>query len=93
MANRVLIGNRATGGQGIYVSQNGEDVLTTTNALQFDSRMAASAVVHSFGQGDIPANTSGTAYDDFTHNLGYNPLFAVRWNLSTHLSGGVATKV
>lgn len=93
MANRVLIGNRATGGQGIYVSQNGEDVLTTTNALQFDSRMAASAVVHSFGQGTVTANTSGTAFADFTHNLGYNPLFAVRWNLSTHLSGGVATKV
>jgi len=93
MANRVLIGNRATGGHGIYVSQDGDNVLDTTNALQFDSRMGASAIVHSFGQGTVVANTSGTAFADFTHNLGYNPLFAVRWNLSTHLSGGVATKV
>ena len=61
--------------------------------MQFDSRMAASAVVHSFGQGTVVANTSGTAFADFTHNLGYNPLFAVRWNLSIHLSSGVATSV
>jgi hypothetical protein len=93
MANRILIGNRATGGHGIYVSQSGENVLNTTNALQFDSRMGASVIVQSFGQGTVAANTSGTAYADFTHNLGYNPLFAVRWNLSTHLSSGVATKV
>ena len=93
MANRVLIGNRATGGHGLYVSQNGENVLDTTNALQFDSRMGASVIVQSFGQGSIAANTSGTASVDFTHSLGYNPLFAVRWNLGSHLSGGVATKV
>ena len=93
MSNRVLIGNRSTGGYGIYVSQNGENVLDTTNALQFDSRMGASLIVQSFGQGSIAANTNGNASVDFTHNLGYNPLFALRWNLSTHLSGGVATKV
>ena len=28
MANRVLMGNRATGGYGLYVSQTGENVLT-----------------------------------------------------------------
>lgn len=28
MANRVLMGNRSTGGYGLYVSQTGEDVLT-----------------------------------------------------------------
>ena len=93
MANRVLIGNRATGGQGIYVSQNGEDVLTTTNALQFDSRMGASVIVNSFAQGTITGNSSGTASADISHNLGYNPLFAVRWNTANEISGGVATKV
>jgi len=93
MSNRVLIGNRSTGGHGIYVSQNGDNVLDTTNALQFDSRMGASLIVQSFGQGSIAANTSGNASVDFTHSLGYNPLFALRWNLSTDLSSGVATKV
>ena len=28
MANRILIGNRATGGYGLYVSRSGEDVAT-----------------------------------------------------------------
>ena len=28
MANRVLIGNRSSGGYGIYVSKSGSDVLT-----------------------------------------------------------------
>ena len=93
MANRILIGNRSTGGYGVYVSQNGDNVLDTTNALQFDSRMGASLIVQSFAQGSIAANTSGTASVDITHSLGYNPLFAVRWNLSIHLSSGVATKV
>jgi hypothetical protein len=93
MANRVLIGNRATGGYGIYVSQNGENVLDTTNALQFDSRMGASVIVHSYAQGTITANTSGNASASITHNLGYNPLFAMRWNTADDLAGGVATKV
>ena len=89
MANRILIGNRATGGQGLYVSQDGDNVLTTTNAMQFDSRMAASAIVHSFAQGTI----SGNSVADITHNLGYQPLFAVRWNYGTEISNGVATQV
>jgi len=90
MANRILIGNRSTGGYGVYVSQNGENVLNTTNALQFDSRMGASLIVHSFAQGTItPAQASAS----ITHNLGYNPLFAVRWNTANEIAGGVATKV
>ena len=89
MANRILIGNRATGGQGLYVSQDGDNVLTTTNALQFDSRMAASAIVHSFAQGTI----GGNSVADITHNLGYTPTCAFRWNYGTEVSGGVATQV
>ena len=89
MANRILIGNRATGGYGIYVGQSGEDVLTTTNALQFDSRMGASTIIHSYGQGSI---AGGGAAQTITHNLGYYPLFAVRWSEPENISGGVATK-
>ena len=90
MANRILIGNRATGGQGLYVSQDGDNVLTTTNAMQFDSRMAASAIVHSFAQGTV----SGNSAVDITHNLGYTPAFAVRWNYGTEVdSNNRATQV
>ena len=31
MANRILIGNRATGGYGLYVSEPGADVLTAAH--------------------------------------------------------------
>ena len=87
MANRVLLGNRATGGYGLYVSQSGENVLDTTNALQFDSRMGASLIIHSYGQGSI---AGGASAHTITHSLGYNPLFAVRW--SETLTSGLATK-
>ncbi len=86
MANRVLLGNRSTGGYGLYVSKNGENVLTTTNALQFDSRMGASMIVHSYGQGSI---AGGGSPHTITHNLGYYPQVAIRWSES--ISGGVAT--
>ena len=88
MANRVLMGDRSTGGYGLYVSKHGDNVLTTTNSLAFDSRMGASAIVHSYGQGSISGNSNAT----ITHNLGYNPTFAVRWSDSGDISGGVATK-
>ena len=86
MANRVLIGNRATGGFGLYVSQSGDDVLTTTSAMQFDSRMGSGLIVHSYGQG----STGGLA--TITHSLGYAPLFAVRWSDEDDIVSGVATK-
>ena len=89
MVNRVLVGNRATGGYGLYVSKNGEDVLDTINALAFDSRMGASTVLHSYGQGSI---AGGGAAQSLTHNLGYNPLFALRWSNPEDISSGLATK-
>ena len=49
------MGNRSTGGYGLYVSKDGDDVLTTTNSLAFDSRMGASAIVHSYAQGSLAA--------------------------------------
>ena len=88
MANRVLVGNRSTGGYGLYVSKHGDNVLTTTNSLAFDSRMGASAIVHSYGQGSISGNSNAT----ITHNLGYTPTYAVRWSDSGDISSGVATK-
>ena len=86
MANRVLIGNRTTGGFGLYVSQSGDDVLTTTSAMQFDSRMGSGLIVHSYGQG----STGGLA--TITHSLGYAPLFAVRWSDEDDIVSGVAVR-
>ncbi len=47
MANRVLLGNRATGGQGLYVSKVGQNVLTCAdNQLLFDSRKSRTAQIY-----------------------------------------------
>ncbi|QDP49525.1 MAG: hypothetical protein GOVbin3695_54 [Prokaryotic dsDNA virus sp.] len=94
MGNRVLIGQRSSN-YGVFISKSGDNVLTTTNPLSFDSRAAESLQVHSYGQGILVpdvTNSSGTAltftYEgttysnhevDITHNLGYIPAFAVRW--------------
>jgi len=91
MANRILAGNRSTGGYGLYVSRTGEDVTSTTNPMAFDSRAASSPVIHSAGQGILASNSSSPA--TISHSLGYTPLFAVRWCTQDEISSGVATKV
>lgn len=88
MANRILAGNRASGGYGLYVSKTGEDVLTTTEGLAFDSRAGNSTGIKTMGQG----STAATA--EIVHGLSYEPLFAVRWCTSAELDGNnIATKV
>ena len=87
MANRVLIGNRATGGYGLYVSKDGDDVLTD-DGLLFDSRTGTGWGVATYGQGDIVWNGADVT---ITHNLGYNPVVAIRW--SHTITSGAATEV
>ena len=87
--NRVLLGDRATGGQGLYVSRPGDNVLTTTNPLAFDSRSACTLIVHSYGQG-IATNDTQV---NITHNMGYPPAFAVRWCSSAEIYMGFAQSV
>ena len=91
MANRVLVGKRGSD-FGLFVSKSGVDVTDTTSTtpLSFDSRAAASLIVHSYGQGillPLRGMTSFT-YDgvtytqtqvDITHGLNYHPAFMVRW--------------
>ena len=61
MANRVLLGKRGTSDFGLFVSRSGDDVLTTTNPLSFDSRAPTSLTVHSFGQGIlVPSNLTNS---------------------------------
>ena len=88
MANRILAGNRSTGGYGLYVSKTGENVLDTTESLAFDSRAGNSTGIKTMGQGQ----TSNVA--EIVHGLSYEPLFAVRWCTSAELDGNnIATKV
>ena len=61
MANRVLLGKKGTSDFGLFVSRSGDDVLTTTNPLSFDSRAPTSLTVSSFGQGIlVPNNLTNT---------------------------------
>ena len=78
MADRILIGNRATGGYGLYVSKAGSDVLTCApKDLLFDSRQGVgSGLVYAGGQlGSLTASvgknflTTGSK-----QGLGYIPL-------------------
>lgn len=87
--NRVLLGNRTAGGQGLYVSRPGDNVLTTTNPLAFDSRSACTLIVHSYGQGIITNNTQV----NITHQMGYEPAYAVRWCSSAEIYMGYAQSV
>ena len=87
MANRVLIGNRATGGYGLYVSKDGDNVLTD-DGLLFDSRTGTGWGVATYGQGSIVWNGADVT---ITHNLGYNPVVAIRW--SHTITSGAATEV
>ena len=80
-----------------------------TTPLSFDSRAATSLNVHSFGQGILTAFNDGNGAPQqsitfggvtytsstvtITHNLGFIPAFAVRWNSYSDLSSGLATKV
>ena len=62
MANRVLLGNRSTGGQGIYVSKPGADVLTCAKKdLLLDSTTVRSGLVY--------AGASGLTLNDSADNF------------------------
>lgn len=89
--SRILIGNRSTGGYGLYVSKTGDEVTNTTNPLAFDSRTGTGWSIKQAGQFTLGgSNASGRTIN---HGLGYTPLFAVRWCTSSQISSGVATKV
>jgi len=79
MANRILIGNRATGGYGMYVSKAGSDVLTCApKDLLFDSRQGVgSGLVYAGGGPDLSI-TASVGKNFLTtgskQGLGYIPL-------------------
>ena len=104
MANRVLLGKRGTkqgifvSRSGVDVTDS-----TSTTPLSFDSNAASSLIVHAYGECLLPANNdttgqnftrtwNGVTYNSFTktitHNLGYIPAYAVRWNTLDQVTGG-----
>tara|TARA_B100000902_G_scaffold395922_1_gene455576 strand:+ start:1104 stop:1685 length:582 start_codon:yes stop_codon:yes gene_type:complete len=101
MANRVLLGKRGSE-YGLFISQKDVNVTDTssTTPLAFDSRAVRGLAVHAKGEGSLAPNSStGSGGVDFattatiTHNLGYVPLYAVRWCYASDLSSGVAQRM
>ena len=76
MSNRVLMGNRATGGYGLYVSKSGSNVLNCDRKeLLFDSSQKRAGEVYAGGSlnslGNTTQNFLSTGSKD---SLGYIPL-------------------
>ena len=74
MANRVLAGNRSTGGYGLYVSKANSNVLTCDRKeLLFDSSQKRAGDVYA---GGAQSSTSGQNYLSTAtkDSLGYIPL-------------------
>ena len=91
MANRILLGNRSTGGYGLYVSKSGQNVLDTTQSMMFDHRAGNSWSVKKIQEGTLTYGATTTV----DHGIvDYYPLFAVRWCTVAELDGNSrATKV
>ena len=87
MANRVLIGPKG-GEYGLYVSQDGVNVLTA-DGLLFDSRTGSGWSIASYGEDSF--DTWNEADHTITHGLGYPPLVAIRW--SHTITSGKSTEV
>ena len=97
MANRVLLGNRATGGYGLYVSKANSNVLDCDKKeLLFDSSEYRGTGQVYAGGGSLNI-TSGSSQDFLTtgskDNLGYIPLvicnedYAGEWRAAYTQSG------
>ena len=89
MGNRVLLGNRSTGGYGLYVSKEGQNVLTcASKELVFDSRAHRTGLVYAGATG---LNLNDSADNFLTTgskaNLGYPPLVIATEKLSGEADG------
>ena len=96
MANRVVLGN-SNGEYGLYVSQKDDNVLSPNKQLSFDSRAFNGLPVHAFGEDRIAAPSGGSTVRSTNAisyaNLGFAPLFALRYCFDGEISSGKATKV
>ena len=60
MARRIVLGERADGEYGLFVSKAGEDA-NSSNNLNFDSNNLFSQGIFAYGQGSVSARTTGSA--------------------------------
>lgn len=86
MANRVLLGARGSD-KGLFVSRSGQNVITSTEPLGFDSRAAESLIVHSYGQGIlVPQVQHTTTGNQLTYTFNSQTYSAVETTI-THNMG------
>ena len=94
MARRIVLGERADGEYGLFVSATGEDANSSDN-LTFDSNAVFTSGIFAYGQGSVSARTSvsqsspktlytaegtsGGQNDRIAHSLGYSPQVFLRW--------------
>ena len=71
MANRVIIGNIGGGDFGLQVSQPGDNVLSPTEPLIFDSTSVRSGMTYAGGSA---ASTTGINWSSTKGTLGYIPV-------------------
>jgi hypothetical protein len=100
MANRVILGSNGSD-YGLFVSQHNDNVLSPSKQLAFDSRAFGGLPVHAFGEGILaaptvtsstPTATRSTSPIGYT-NLGFTPLYALRWCYDSDITSGKAVRV
>tara|TARA_Y100000004_G_scaffold193875_1_gene257227 strand:- start:1624 stop:2112 length:489 start_codon:yes stop_codon:yes gene_type:complete len=76
MANRVLLGNRSTGGYGMYVSKAGSNVVSCNRKdLLFDSSQQRAGEIYAGGtQSTLSVSGQNFLTTNSKSNLGYIPL-------------------
>lgn len=97
MANRAVIGRlNSTHGDGVFISQHNDNVLSISKPMEFHSKMAAGLHVFYYAQGTINSGQSVTISHNWGSHMGISfasvrPLFAVRWSYPDEIVNGVAT--
>lgn len=96
MANRAVLGRLdATHGDGVYVSQHNDNILSITKPMEFHSKMAAGLHVYYYAQGTVNTGASVTIQHNWATGNSYaiskRGLFSVRWSYPDEIVSGVAT--
>jgi hypothetical protein len=100
MARRVVLGERANGDYGLFVSSASQDA-NSSNDLTFDSNAIFTHGLFAYGQGSVSTRTaltnsspkqlytaegtSGGQNDRIAHSLNYEPQVFLRWCYSDEL--------
>ena len=96
MANRAVIGRlNSTHGDGVFISQHNDNVLSISKPMEFHSKMAAGLHVYYYAQGNISSGASVTIQHNWATSNSYatsnRGLFSVRWSYPDEIVNGVAT--